>query len=93
MSEGLKEKAKELGFWSGEGDFHFANAFSDDNPSDCPRYVNGSELLRKLTASPNSFDAKNMIQILRNEESGIAMREGMFQSTSSQVTFQKYQFQ
>ena len=88
MSDGLKEKAKQLGFWSGEGPFHFANCFSDGSTDDCPRFANGSGLLRKLT-SGNAFDAKKMIQILRNEESGIAMRDGMFQSTSSQVNSTK----
>ncbi len=85
MSDGLKEKAKELGFWNGSGEFNFTEAFSTMCTDDCQRFGNGSKLLKELTSKPAKFTAKNMMNILRNEESGICMREGMFLSTSSQV--------
>lgn len=85
MSDGLKEKAKELGLWNGRGEFNFTDAFSTMCTDDCQRFGNGSMLLKELTSKPTKFAARNMMDILRNEESGICMREGMFLSTSSQV--------
>lgn len=90
MSDGLKEEAKKLGFWNGEGDFHFAKAFSTMDSGDCPRFTNGSKLLRDLSSGPSELMSKSMMEILRNEESGICMREGGFISTSSQVLWTFY---
>ena len=87
MSNELKTKALELGLWNGQGDFHFANIFSGHGTNGCQRFESGSQLLGTLTASEKKFNAQSMFQILRDENSGICMREGAFLSTSSMVNF------
>jgi len=86
MSNGLKSKVQELGLWDGQGDFHFANIFSGQSTDGCQRFVNGSQLLATSTASGNNFNAQSMFHILRDENSGICMRDGAFISTSSMVS-------
>lgn len=86
MSNELKTKALELGLWNGQGDFHFANIFSGHGTNGCQRFESGSQLLGTLTASEKKFNAQSMFQILRDENSGICMREGAFLSTSSMVS-------
>jgi len=86
MSDGLQNKAQELGLWDGEGEFHFAHIFSGQDKSACQRFESGSQLLTSLTASGNKFNALSMFQILRDESSGICMRDGAFISTSSMVS-------
>jgi len=94
MSDGLQNKAQELGLWDGEGEFHFAHIFSGQDKSACQRFESGSQLLTSSTASGNKFNALSMFQILRDESSGICMRDGAFISTSSMVvpTFQLISF-
>ena len=87
MSNGLKNKVQELGLWDGQGDFHFANIFSGLSENGCRRFENGSQLLNTLTGSGDKFNAQSMFRILRDEDSGICMRDGAFISTSSMVIF------
>lgn len=86
MSNGLKNKVQELGLWDGQGDFHFANIFSGLSENGCRRFENGSQLLNTLTGSGDKFNAQSMFRILRDEDSGICMRDGAFISTSSMVS-------
>ena len=93
MSNGLKTKAQELGLWNGQGEFNFSNIFSEHGTDGCQRYKNGSQLLETSTSSGTQFNARNMFNILRDEGSGICMRNGVFVSTSSQVTRVNVRFQ
>ncbi|XP_064456344.1 secernin-2-like isoform X2 [Ornithodoros turicata] len=83
-SEGLKDAAKQHGFWDeSKGEFNFALAFGDGHL--ITRFTCGKQLLENLSAS-GSFNAKDMISVLRDEESGICMPYGAFVSTGSQVS-------
>jgi secernin len=95
MSEGLKEKASELGLWknrSSGDEFNFAKVFSSGAPTE--RYFAGKCLLKKYSKDQD-FDLMAMMNILRDQESEINMggydkgksdRYGRFLGTSSRYT-------
>ncbi|XP_071541474.1 secernin-3 isoform X4 [Panulirus ornatus] len=85
MSEGLKELAQEKGWWSGNGEFNFSEAFGTDEDVPGGRKECGEKLLAKLSEG-GSFDLESMFSVLRDKKSGICMSYGMFVSTSSQVS-------
>ncbi|KAK4289283.1 hypothetical protein Pmani_037735, partial [Petrolisthes manimaculis] len=69
-SEGVKEAAKEAGWWDGTSEFNFADAFNADDNSDGGRQQCGQQLLAKLSQGGN-FGLVSMLSVLRDEESGI----------------------
>ncbi|KAK3876593.1 hypothetical protein Pcinc_018638 [Petrolisthes cinctipes] len=83
-SEGVKEAAKEAGWWDGSSEFNFAEAFSADDNSG-GRQECGERLLAKLSEGGN-FGLLSMLSVLRDDKSGICMSDGFFVSTSSQVS-------
>ncbi|XP_042216699.1 secernin-3-like isoform X2 [Homarus americanus] len=85
MSEGLKEFAQEKGWWDGNGDFNFSEAYAEEGDPAGGRKECGEKLLAKLSAGGN-FDLQSMFSVLRDKKSGICMSAGMFVSTSSQVS-------
>ncbi|KAK8743056.1 hypothetical protein OTU49_001503 [Cherax quadricarinatus] len=85
MSEGMKELAQEKGWWDGNGDFNFSEAFSSGGDSSGGRKESGEQLLAKLTEG-GKFDLESMFRVLRDTKSGICMSTGNFVSTSSQVS-------
>jgi len=72
MSEGLLDQAKALGLWSSDSgsDFNFAKVFGMGGP--CGRYHEGKRLLHKHSKD-KQFDLQVMMNILRDEGSGINM--------------------
>ncbi|KAG0425724.1 hypothetical protein HPB47_027102 [Ixodes persulcatus] len=81
-SQGLRDKAKELGLWDeGKGDFSFRLVFSTGEQND--RFECGKKLLQQLSQSA-SFSEKDMMTVLRDDE--ICMSDGAFVSTGSQVS-------
>jgi len=71
-SEGLAERAKSQGWWSGEGEMSFREAFSQaqDTLSPSGREEGGKRLLEKLTKE-GQFGLRDMLTVLRDTESGI----------------------
>ncbi|XP_034237896.1 secernin-2 isoform X2 [Thrips palmi] len=80
----LLDVAKSEGLWDGMSTFNFKKVFGDgDIPS---REKMGCELLQRMTRN-NSFTGRDMMSILRNEDSGICMGYDCgFVSTGSQVS-------
>ena len=90
---GLLEYAKDVGYWDGQGHFDFAAAFSSFPPPPVGRKSSGREssghkLLLKCSSrgQEDPFGVKDMIEILRDEVSGICMCGGGFRSNGSQVS-------
>ncbi|XP_042562336.1 secernin-3 [Clupea harengus] len=83
---GMREYAKDQGWWDGDTPFSFAGVYSFVTTSRLEaagsRYCEGKRLLEKSSGRINS---ETMMDILRNKESGINM-EGMFSSTGSMVS-------
>lgn len=72
MSNNLKQEANRLGLWNKNGkEFHFAHAFGTGGA--CDRYSEGQDLLNQKTKQVGKFNVESMMQILRDEESGINM--------------------
>lgn len=79
-SLGLIEEAEGLGFWKkGKGnnskdkEFNFTKVFSDAGGlNESERVLGGRKLLENSTKD-NQFDVRSMMNILRDEESGICM--------------------
>nr|XP_050043231.1 secernin-2-like isoform X1 [Dermacentor andersoni] len=68
-SQGLKEEAKQLGFWNdSRGDLNFRLAFSTGEVDS--RYTCGKQLLEKLSAK-GDFDVSSMTTVLRDKDSEI----------------------
>ena len=94
-SVGLLEYAVDAGYWNGQGQFDWAYSFSSTRPplgQKTPgREAAGHELLRKLTDNTEIFTAEMMMEVLRDQKSGICMCGGGFRSNGSQVSviFQK----
>jgi secernin len=77
-STGLLEYAVEAGFWTGQGQFDWADAFSSSRPpppgQKTPgREASGHALLTKLTSTNEIFTAEMMMGVLRDQKSGICM--------------------
>lgn len=89
MSEGLKDKAKEMGLWDGSSEFDFAQIFEENSDTigrNEPRFVAGKKLLDDL-ASQSSFGVKEMMKVLRDEESGICRScDSAFPTQGAQVS-------
>ncbi|KAL3282937.1 hypothetical protein HHI36_006095 [Cryptolaemus montrouzieri] len=69
-SEGIEEYAKSKGFWNGQGEFNFCEAFSGEKKPGDARYLAGKRLLEQLSAS-NNFKEVDMFTILRDKPSEI----------------------
>lgn len=90
---GLQNYALEAGYWDGKGTLDFAAAFSSSPPPPPGRKSSGREaaglkLLFKYAGRGGGapFGVKDMMEILRDERSGICMCGGGFRSNGSQVT-------
>ncbi|XP_029936144.1 secernin-3 [Myripristis murdjan] len=83
---GMREYAKSQGWWDGQAQFNFAEVYSflttGRIEASGSRYCEGKNLLEK---SNGHINAKTMMDILRDKDSGINM-EGMFMSTGSMVS-------
>ncbi|XP_056264840.1 secernin-2 [Pseudoliparis swirei] len=84
----LRGVARAQGWWSGEGDFHFARALSLQNPPARmelakQRYRGGTELMQQ---HDGSVTAAVMMSILRDKPSGICMDSGAFRTAGSMVS-------
>lgn len=84
----LRSVARAQGWWSGEGDFHFSQVFSPENPPARmelakQRYRGGTELLQQ---HDGCVTAEVMMSILRDRPSGICMDSGGFRTTGSMVS-------
>lgn len=78
--------AEEKGWWKKEdGDLDFALVFTAGALEQGERLTEGKRLLEKFSEDRN-FNVLNMMEVLRNKESGICMGEGGFCSTGSQVS-------
>nr|KAF6292238.1 secernin 2 [Pipistrellus kuhlii] len=80
--------AQARGWWGGQGAFHFARAFSlGQQPARMEaakaRFRAGRELLQRRQGA---ITAEAMMDILRDEESGICMDAGGFRTTASLVS-------
>lgn len=79
MSSGLKDYAKEKGYWDGNEPFDFAKAFGEKIPDTIEelddRFQCGKNLLEKFSEG-GKFTVENMMTILRDEPSGIC-RKGL----------------
>eukprot|EP00746_Dinoflagellata_sp_MGD_P045422 gnl/MRDRNA2_/MRDRNA2_211283_c0_seq1.p1 gnl/MRDRNA2_/MRDRNA2_211283_c0~~gnl/MRDRNA2_/MRDRNA2_211283_c0_seq1.p1 ORF type:complete len:269 (-),score=51.20 gnl/MRDRNA2_/MRDRNA2_211283_c0_seq1:55-861(-) len=85
-SSGLKEYAFEQKLWDGAAPFDFAEIFSAGGVDTSPysRLGCGKALLAKH-AFKNSLDHNQMIEILKDHDSGICMH-GSFETTASMVS-------
>jgi len=86
-SKGLKEYAKQKGYWDGREPFDFAACFSYggvDELSDS-RQVCGEKLLKKHHTGIGTLTSSAMMEILRDHKSGICMHGG-FETTASMVS-------
>ncbi len=87
-SDGIREYAKDNGWWNGsDGDeFDFAAVFSEGGVDESPnsRQHCGKVMLAKHD-STKSFGKDDMIAILRDHESGICMH-GAFETTASMIS-------
>ncbi|XP_073973330.1 secernin-2 [Rhodnius prolixus] len=84
MSDAVKSYATENNLWNGEGEFNWAETFSQTGS--CDRQQSGHGLLEKYTSS-STFSVADMFQILRDQDSGICMSLGSSTVTaSSQVS-------
>lgn len=70
MSSGLKEKAQEEGWWDGNGDFNFMEAYGTGANAGDTRKECGEKLLEKYSQE-DSFTLTHMFEVLRDSESGI----------------------
>ncbi|XP_076461075.1 secernin-2-like [Babylonia areolata] len=85
-SANLVEEAKKRGLYKDDmGPFHFTKVFSENGSQTSFRYRHGLKMLKDLSSS-GGFGARDMFKILRDEESGICMKDGSFVSTGSQVS-------
>ena len=66
-SDGLKDKAKELGLWDGSEPFSFKACFTDSENA----FKDREEAGKKLLSESGKHTAESFISILRNVESGI----------------------
>lgn len=84
-SEDLLEYAKAHGFWDGNGDFNFAEAFNKKETSSAC-FKAGKKLLENFTAS-NNFKETDMFTILRDDQSEICKPcDAKFPTQCSQVS-------
>ncbi|XP_041366483.1 secernin-3-like isoform X2 [Gigantopelta aegis] len=85
-SSGLIDKVTALGWYKpDQGPFNFTKVFTeDDSIQFSTRYRRGKQMLKDFSAS-GQFGVKDMMKILRDEESGICMT-GSFCSNGSQVS-------
>eukprot|EP01084_Bolivina_argentea_P120571 213743_1 len=85
-SKNLKQYAKSKGLWMDDGkeEFDFAKCFSNDDGEPNSRQICGQTLLQQHY-NKNSLDYKAMINILRDDDSGICMH-GAFETTASMVS-------
>ncbi|KAK6166134.1 hypothetical protein SNE40_022898 [Patella caerulea] len=86
-SDGLIEMATEKDLYSSsQGEFNFAQVFSGSGgiSNQSTRYRHGLRMLKDLSKS-GEFGVKDMMSILRDEDSGICMTGG-FTSMGSQVS-------
>ena len=74
MSEGVKEKAAALGLWNpaSASEFHFAKVFSALRHHESERVREARRIVNKLSKE-NSFGLQSMIELLRDEKSGVCM--------------------
>ncbi|KAK1789552.1 hypothetical protein P4O66_014898 [Electrophorus voltai] len=83
---GMRDYARERGWWDGQVEFSFAEVYSfltkGRIEASASRYCEGRRLLEK---SKGRISAQTMMDILRDKESGINM-EGMFMTTGSMVS-------
>ncbi|KAK7109985.1 hypothetical protein V1264_013929 [Littorina saxatilis] len=89
-SPNLAAEAKKLGLYQDDmGPFNFTHVFSEGGKCFTSqmsfRYRHGLKMLKELSAS-GKFGVRDMLKILRDEESGICMTDGSFVSTGSQVS-------
>ncbi|XP_046569900.1 secernin-3-like [Haliotis rubra] len=87
-SPNLREELKTLGLYDGSGELNFTAAVSEGGATAAlcksHRYTRGRKLLQTLSEK-GTFGAPEMMQILRDEDSGFCMT-GAFTSTGSQVS-------
>ncbi|XP_039596763.1 secernin-2 isoform X1 [Polypterus senegalus] len=84
----LRSFAQSHGWWDGETEFSFSQVYSLENPparmeAAKRRYHGGQEL---LNIHCGSMTLKTMMEILRDEASGICMDSGGFRTTGSMVS-------
>jgi len=88
-SEGLKVLAREKGWWNGDEPFHWASVLGGgacgelENPDS--RWMCGRKLLEEK-AKEGKFMVEDMMQVLRDEKSGINRPAGDFPTAASQVS-------
>ncbi|NXJ72765.1 SCRN2 protein, partial [Rostratula benghalensis] len=87
---GLRQRARSQGWWSGDGEFSFAEVFS--LPHQPPRmeaakarYRAGKELLRQH-AGRGHITAETLMAILRDKDSGICVDSEGFRTAGSMVS-------
>ncbi|XP_048006207.1 secernin-3 [Leguminivora glycinivorella] len=84
MSDGLKEKAQELGLWDGQGEFNFTKVFSSGG--DVHRQLDGEALLRN-GCKDSEFTIHDMFYVLRHKKSRICRGcDDGFPTQGSQVS-------
>ncbi|XP_068094772.1 secernin-1 [Hyperolius riggenbachi] len=76
----LRNYAKRQGWWSGETEFNFSEAFSEDNRGD---QCLGKEALEH---QEDLLTVESVIKVLRNKSSGICVDSEAFQTTASAVS-------
>jgi secernin len=89
-SQGLRECAKQRGYWDGRGEFDWAAAFSDGGSPPLGQLSSGREVNghRLLQAAAGALDPRAMMHILRDSSSGICMcGGGGFRSNGAQVSW------
>ena len=89
-SQGLRECAKQRGYWDGRGKFDWAAAFSDGGSPPLGQLSSGREVNghRLLQAAAGALDPRAMMHILRDSSSGICMcGGGGFRSNGAQVSW------
>ncbi|KAJ1188124.1 hypothetical protein NDU88_004889 [Pleurodeles waltl] len=83
---GMREYARNRGWWDGKKEFHFAAVYSYDNTARLitsgGRYCEGYKQLKK---HKGNITVEVMMNILRDKESGINMQGG-FMTTGSMVS-------
>ncbi|XP_023330377.1 secernin-3 isoform X2 [Eurytemora carolleeae] len=84
----LKSRAKSEGWWDGVSEFNWSDVIGNtsgdlENPGS--RFSCGRELLKERCEG-SKFNVKNMMEVLRDEASGINRPSGDFPTAGSQVS-------
>lgn len=86
-SAGLRKLALDKGRWDGKKEFNFTECFQSKSGQDTSRYDAGSRYLQSFADGSKKFDIFSMMDILRDEESGICRgTECAYPSQGAQIS-------